>query len=439
MRHVPSGGFHLFLINEDPLNCHPFSFPTAIIPSDFHHRASSATELPAFEIPDVEAVPKLKKAMLGKAASDVAAPSKRMKTRASKGKAPIVPSDGGVHSLSSGNTAEENVRSEKVRVNSPVKTCASSEHETTHLEKSFSGQPFVPLWDVCNGDLYNNPRVCRDVATALPTPGQKAAVAQLSNTAITDELLTSWVQLGSFVTESFNCWSGCHDKAKEKITILLYKLTKEGERISALEQQVVLLNEEKKQFVLRADEMKEEMRAKEAQLNDSKEEVEKRLAALDEGRVALDEERKVFKAEENKMKTSLEQLVQQNQSLSAKVEKLSKDREWLIVHGFKHVVDLLHRSPEYLEPLAAVQKASHAYGMYSGIRAGYKYAAAGRAMETVSHYAPDSKAKLHQAVDAFEGACFPFLDLILKDSAVPLATLQGLMPQNAENIVAIGG
>ncbi|KAD3067326.1 hypothetical protein E3N88_35206 [Mikania micrantha] len=362
-----------------------------------------------------------------------------MKTRAFKGKAPIIPSDGGVQSLSSGNTASEDVHSDKVPLNSPVKTSASSEHETTPLEQGFSAQSFVPLWDVFNGDVYKNPRVCRDVATALPTPGQKAAVALLSNTALTDELLTSWVQLGSFVTERLNRWSGCHDKAKEKTTILLNKLNTEGERISALEQQVILLKEEKKQVALQADEMKEDMRAKEAQLNDLKEEVEKGLAALAEGRVALEEERKVFKVEEDKMKSVLDQLSQQNQSLSVKVEELSHDHEWLIVHGFKHVVELLHRSPEYLEPLAAIQKASHAYGMYSGIRAGYKYAAAGRVMETVSHYAPDSKAKLLQAVNAFEGAHFPFLDLISKDATVPLATLQGLMPLNAENIVAIGG
>ncbi|KAL8253598.1 hypothetical protein R6Q59_031819 [Mikania micrantha] len=247
------------------------------------------TELPSFEVPNVEAVPKRKKAIQGKGASDTAAPSKRMKTRASKGKAPIVPSDEGVHSVSSGNTVEETVRSEKALMNSPEKTSASSEHETTHLAKSFSLQPFVPLWDVCNGDLYDNPKVCRDVATALPTPGQRAAVAQLSNTALTDELLTSWVRLGSFVTESLNRWSGCHDQAKEKTTILLNKLNKAGERISALEQQLV---DEKKQASLRAEEMKEEMRVREAQLSESREEVEKGMEALAEGRVALEEERK---------------------------------------------------------------------------------------------------------------------------------------------------
>ncbi|KAD4585194.1 hypothetical protein E3N88_22795 [Mikania micrantha] len=332
---------------------------------------------------------------------------------------------------------KKTIRSEKAH--SPEKTSASFEHDTAHLAKSFSMQPFTPLWDVCNGDLYDNPRVCRDVATALPTPGQKAAVAQLSNTALTDELLTSWVQLGSFVTESLNRWSGCHDKAKEKTTILLNRLDNEGERIAALEKQVSSLSEEKKQIALGMEELKEEMRIKETQLCASKKELEKEMEVLAENRVALEREQEMFKLEGSKMKTFLDQLSQENRSLSARVEELSQDREWLIVRGFKHVVELLHRSPEYLEPLAAIQKASHAYGMYSGIRAGYKYAAAGRAMDTVSHYAPGSKAKLHQAVHTFEGMQFPFLDLVSKDAAVPLATLKSLVPQNAEIAVAIGG
>ncbi|KAD5507445.1 hypothetical protein E3N88_15148 [Mikania micrantha] len=312
-----------------------------------------------------------------------------MKTRASKGKSPIVASDEGPHSVSSGNTAENTLRSEKAVAPSFEKTSASSEHDTT-VAKSFSMQPFVPLWDVCNGDLYDNPRVCRDVATALPTPAQKSAVAQLSNTALTDELLTGWVQLGSFA-------------------------------------------------VVSVEALREEMRVKEAQLCDLKKELEKEAEMLAKNRAMFEKEQAMFKLEETKMKTSLEQLSQENQLLSARVEELSQDREWLIVQGFKHVVELLHRSPEYLEPLAAIQKASHAYGMYSGIRAGYKYAAAGRAMDTVAYFAPDSKAKLHRSVHAFEEMQFPFLDLVSKDGAVPLSTLKSLVPHNAETVIAIGG
>ncbi|KAD6454322.1 hypothetical protein E3N88_09028 [Mikania micrantha] len=396
------------------------------------------TELPSFELPNVNPVSKKKKAPSDKDNVTSAAPSKRMKTRASKGKLPIVASDEGPHSVSSGSTAENTLHSDKAVDPSFEKTSASSDHDTA-VAKSFSVQPFVPLWDVCNGDLYDNPRVCRDVATALPTPAQKSAVAQLSNTALTDELLTSWVQLGSFVTESLNRWSGCHDKAKEKTTSLLNQLVKEGERVSALEKQVSCLSEEKKQAVVSVEVLKEEMRVKEAQLCDSKKELEKEVEMLAKSRAMFEKEQAMFKTEETKMKASLEQLSQENRLLSARVEELSQDREWLIVQGFKHVVELLHRSPEYLEPLAAIQKASHAYGMHSGIRAGYKYAAAGRAMDTVAYFAPDSKAKLHRAVHAFEEMQFPFLDLVSKDGAVPLSTLKSLMPHNAETVVAIGG
>ncbi|KAD7116707.1 hypothetical protein E3N88_03975 [Mikania micrantha] len=370
------------------------------------------TELPSFELPNVNPVSKKKKAPSDKDNVTSAAPSKRMKTRASKGKLPIVASDEGPHSVSSGSTAENTLHSDKAVDPSFEKTSASSDHDTA-MAKSFSVQPFVPLWDVCNGDLYDNPRVCRDVATALPTPAQKSAVAQLSNTALTDELLTSWVQLGSFVTESFNRWSGCHDKAKEKTTSLLNQLVKEGERVSALEKQVSCLSEEKKQAVVSVEVLKEEMRVKEAQLCDSKKELEKEVEMLAKSRAMFEKEQAMFKTEETKMKASLEQLSQENRLLSAQVEELSQDREWLIVQGFKHVVELLHCS--------------------------YKYAAAGRAMDTVAYFAPDSKAKLHRAVHAFEEMQFPFLDLVSKDGAVPLSTLKSLMPHNAETVVAIGG
>ncbi|KAD5803454.1 hypothetical protein E3N88_14814 [Mikania micrantha] len=368
------------------------------------------TELPSFDLPNVNPVSKKKKAPSDKDNVTVSVPSKRMKTRASKGKLPIVASDEGPHRVSSGDTAENTLHGDKAVEPSFEKTSASSDHDTAVAK-----------------------------TTALPTPAQKSVVAQLSNTALTNKLLTSWVQLGSFVTESLNRWSGCQDKAKEKTSSLLNQLDKEGERVAALEKQVSCLSEEKEQAVVSMEALKEEVRVKEVQLCNSKKELEKEVEMLAKSRAVFEKEQAMFKVEEAKMKASLEQLSQDNQLLRARVEELSQDREWLIVQGFKHVVDLLHRSPEYLEPLAAIQKASHAYGMHSGIRAGYKYAAAGRAMDTVAYFAPDSKAKLHRAVHAFEEMQFPFLDLVSKDGAVPLSTLKSLVPHNAETVIAIGG
>ncbi|KAD5508708.1 hypothetical protein E3N88_16411 [Mikania micrantha] len=58
------------------------------------------TELPSFDLPNVNPVSKKKKAPSDKDNVTSAAPSKRMKTRASKGKLPIVANDEGPHSNS---------------------------------------------------------------------------------------------------------------------------------------------------------------------------------------------------------------------------------------------------------------------------------------------------------------------------------------------------
>ncbi|KAD3639959.1 hypothetical protein E3N88_29182 [Mikania micrantha] len=245
------------------------------------------------DVEDVDGVSKRKKSLHEKEPLDVDVPAKTMKTRSSKGKAMMVKGDGDVQSLSSYGTPVEDWDglgwSDNLGVKSRAKASASSVHSVIFLEKESTAQPFVLIWDVCNGDVFNDPKICRDVAIVMPTPGQKEAMALL------------------------------------------------------------------------------------------------------------------------------------------------------MVHGFKHVVDFLHRSPEYLEPLATVQKASHAYGMYAGIHACYKYAAAGRAKEAVPHYALESKAKLHQVVKNFGGNFFPFLDMISQDPAIPFVTLQGMVPQNFETVVALDG
>ncbi|KAL8233108.1 hypothetical protein R6Q57_002886 [Mikania cordata] len=265
---------------------------------------------------------------------------------------------------------------------------------------------YIPPWDVSNQDLYSHASVCRKLALGFSIPSQKVEVGSLTNVLVVDTVYSRWAQLGSLLPEVARQWANCFGisaKAKENASKLTDQLS--------MQAKADLLHTE---------------------IGQAKEDLAKELASLEESRAALLDEKKNFKADETKMKVSFGQLLQQNQMLIEKLDEVTKDRVWLVIEGFKHVIGLLHRSPEFLEPLANVQRAAHAYGLFVGLKAGYRYALAGRPIETVSYHSTESKNKLYQAVQAFEEVQFPFFDTILQCVEAPLAILQRLIPKNLD-------
>ncbi|KAD3067373.1 hypothetical protein E3N88_35253 [Mikania micrantha] len=392
-----------------------------------------------------------KKRSLDKGPSKVGNSPKGMRLLSAKAKKAVEPSfRGEPQTLTSLGTPEPENNDDQSWDSSNVKADAKPgppvDPPPEKLDEDFANLPFIPSWNILNKDTFVDASVCRKIGEEFSTPGQDLSVGALSHTSLTDELFIHWAQLGSMLPEALRRWSSCcssQDKNRKKISSLSNRLWLEKGTVSDLRKQILSLKKEKLELATRCEEVEKNFAHKETllhnEISQAKEDVERDLAALEAGRASLTEDRKTFKVNETKEKMAIEQLLQQNQALRNRIEELSADRAWFITKGFKHFFSRLRCSPEFLEPLAAVPKAAHAYGLFVGLRAGYRYAARGRTIESTSYYAPDSKAKLLQAVKTFENATFPYLETLSQSPHASLAVLQNLAPQGLDVTDLING
>ncbi|KAD2803942.1 hypothetical protein E3N88_37319 [Mikania micrantha] len=204
-------------------------------------------------------------------------------------------------------------------------------------------------------------------------------------------------------------------------------------KISQLQRDFSAMEKDREEESIRCLEIEKAYTEKEIFLNqqiaEAKEELEHGLSLLEKSRTELKEERRFFENEKERAKLSLEEALARAQSLQDQVTVLSADHEWIFSHGFSQVVNRLHRSSEFLNPLAAVQKAAHEYGMTSRLKSWYRHAAVGHVLEKLPNYQPQAKVKLHNVVATFEGMTYSFLEVVAGCVKEPLSVLQGLLPE----------
>ncbi|KAD7480186.1 hypothetical protein E3N88_03322 [Mikania micrantha] len=241
----------------------------------------------------------------------------------------------------------------------------------------FANQPFAPSWDVVNKDVFSNPVVASKVMKEFAPPGQRLISSSLEDGEVRDKVACLWAELGSLLPEMSQRWvsiSNAQDKNKTKLAIMNNKIGQLQHDFSAMEK-------DREEESIRCLEVEKAYTEKEIYLNEqiaeAKKELEHGLSLLEKIRAELKEERQVFEIEKERIKLSLEEALARAQGLQDQVTVLSADREWIFSHGFAQVVTKLHRSSEFLNPLAAVQKAAHEYGVTSGLKSGYRHVAAG--------------------------------------------------------------
>ncbi|KAD3336309.1 hypothetical protein E3N88_31828 [Mikania micrantha] len=270
------------------------------------------------------------------------------------------------------------------------------------LAVGFADQPFAPSWDLVNKDVFSNPVVASKVMKEFVPPGQRLISSSMEDEEMRNKVACLWAELGSLLPEMSQRWvstSAAQEKNKTKLSIVNNKISQLQQDFSAMEKD----REEEK----------------------AKENLENGLALLEKSRAELKEERRAFENEKERTKLSLDEALARAQSLQDQVTSLSTYRDWIFNHGFSQVVNKLHRSSEFLKPLAAVQKAAPEYGMTSGLKSGYRHTAAGHVLEKLPNYQPQAKMKLHNAVATFEGMSYPFLEAVAGCVKEPLSVLQG--------------
>ncbi|KAD3640599.1 hypothetical protein E3N88_29822 [Mikania micrantha] len=272
----------------------------------------------------------------------------------------------------------------------------------------FADQPFSPSWDVVNKDVFSNPVVASKVMREFVPPGQRLISSSMEDEELRNKVACLWAELGSLLPEMSQRWvstSSAQEKNKTKLSIM-------NNKISQLQRDFSTMEKDREEESLRCLEIEKAYTEKEIFLNqqitEAKENLEHGLALLEKSRVELKEERREFENEKERAKLSLEEVLARAQSLQDQVTMLSADHDWIF-------------SP--------VQKAGHEYGVTSGLKSGYRHAAAGHVLEKLPNYQPQAKVKLQNAVATFEGMSYPFLEAVAGCVKEPLSVLQGLLPE----------
>ncbi|KAF5761401.1 hypothetical protein HanXRQr2_Chr16g0764681 [Helianthus annuus] len=136
----------------------------------------------------------------------------------------------------------------------------------------------------------------------------------------------------------------------------------------------------------------------------------KKTGTLEKGQEAiqmLDKNAKVVEALQKELENARVQI--QSEKLKQEHERVSSERQWLIQEGFEYVINRLHRSQEYLEPLGAVQTNLWESGAHYGLVQCYESCKDGVALEDASLYNPGAHEKFLKAVHELEHTRFPYI------------------------------
>ncbi|KAK1425182.1 hypothetical protein QVD17_20528 [Tagetes erecta] len=119
--------------------------------------------------------------------------------------------------------------------------------------------------------------------------------------------------------------------------------------------------------------------------------------------------------------------------LQKSMERVSYERQWLIEEGFEYVINRLHRSREFLEPLGAVQSKLWSSAAHDGVVAGYAHCKARVALEEVKLYNPEAEKEFTKAVYELEHVKYPYVGALSKCTDRTLDELKALEPMGMED------
>ncbi|KAI3743916.1 hypothetical protein L1987_56986 [Smallanthus sonchifolius] len=161
---------------------------------------------------------------------------------------------------------------------------------------------------------------------------------------------------------------------------------------------------------------------------------------LEDARAEGEERLKVEREMVEKLNRELEAERRERVLLDKSLERVSYERRWLIEEGFEYVINRLHRSREYLEPLGVVQSKLWSSGAHDGVVEGYEFCKAGVDLEDVGVYKPKAEEELRKAADELEHMRFPYVVALSQCSEGTLDELKALEPiEMDEDEVAGGG
>ncbi|KAK1425181.1 hypothetical protein QVD17_20527 [Tagetes erecta] len=119
--------------------------------------------------------------------------------------------------------------------------------------------------------------------------------------------------------------------------------------------------------------------------------------------------------------------------LEKAMERVLFERQWLIEEGFEYVINRLHRSREFLEPLGAVQSKLWSSAAHDGVVAGYEHCKAGVVLEEVKLYNPEAEKEFMKAVYELEHVKYPYVGALSKCTDGTLDELKALEPMGMED------
>ncbi|KAM0004734.1 putative transcription factor WRKY family [Helianthus debilis subsp. tardiflorus] len=176
----------------------------------------------------------------------------------------------------------------------------------------------------------------------------------------------------------------------------------------------------------------------------------KKTGTLEKGQEAiqmLDKNAKVVEALQKELENArvqIQSVEHAYEKLKQEHERVSSERQWLIQEGFEYVINRLHRSQEYLEPLGAVQTNLWESGAHYGLVQSYESCKDGVALKDASLYNPGAHEKFLKAVHELEHTRFPYIVELSQCGERSLDDLRavepiGLEKDGDEDAVTAGG
>ncbi|MFS8027106.1 putative transcription factor WRKY family [Helianthus anomalus] len=176
----------------------------------------------------------------------------------------------------------------------------------------------------------------------------------------------------------------------------------------------------------------------------------KKTGTLEKGQEAiqmLDKNAKVVEALQKELENArvqIQSVEHAYEKLKQEHERVSSERKWLIQEGFEYVINRLHRSQEYLEPLGAVQTNLWESGAHYGLVQSYESWKDGVALEDASLYNLGAHEKFLNAVHELEHTRFPYIVELSQCAERSLDDLRALEPigleeDGDEDAVTAGG
>ncbi|KAL8217929.1 hypothetical protein R6Q57_021302 [Mikania cordata] len=195
------------------------------------------------------------------------------------------------------------------------------------------------------------------------------------------------------------------------------------QKVASLEDELVKNLEEKKQLLTDVMGLEsEKLRALEEKVEMAHEFLDEKQAALDSAQDDL----MASRVEVARLQEEVQGLRVEVQRLGVSQRTLVRDREWLVAEGCQRVFERIRGSNEYVQHFRDVNSACMAVGYQNGLRAGFKYAAQGTALEDSPCYDPTTQQWMKDSTLALADATPSILSQLAAKPHISLYEFQAL-------------